>query len=276
MTEDRDLMPMTEDMQPAVQEPVSGSGEQTVPAVTEAPEAEVSEQAVCIGQDLPGSVQEDIPQVPNAVPRQVRDRQASGYSAPYYYDRAETMKPKVRLTPDGKPAGERVGFWPRLAAALIDGLVSAVIWLLFIFIASLFTDRLNEPFFFQASLMSVLFYLAVKLYYIFSQWKFQKTLGKRALRLMLISSETYGKPDLWTVFFRETFGKFVSAACVVGDLMLLGKQHLPLYDRLADTEVVYHLPATGAVPPADRTESGSADEAPPAYADAADRGTFER
>lgn len=173
-----------------------------------------------------------------SLPMETAGSPASGAFTPYY-QRDEAVKVRTRTDMNGDPVGDRVGFWPRISAALIDLLVSAVIWLILILIASFFTDRLEEPFFFSVRLITVLLYLAVKAYYIFSEWKFQQTLGKRALRIGLISSETFGKADLWTVFFRETFGKFVSGASIIGDLMLLGKEHLPLYDRLSDTEVVY-------------------------------------
>ena len=176
-----------------------------------------------------------------ALPEETEGGPRSG-SVSAYYDSLTPLPEKERIDPDGCPVGERAGFWPRLFAALIDTAVAAVIgFILSVIVRAFLTDRLLEPFFFKIDLLTVIFYISYKTYCILAQWKRQKTLGKKALRIRLISSETLGKADLWTVFFRETFGKFISAVCVVGDLMLLGKQHLPLYDRLADTEVVYDL-----------------------------------
>ena len=160
--------------------------------------------------------------------------------------------------------GETAGFWPRATAALIDTLISAVLWVILAGVIRIFSDRLDEPFFFQVKLIVVLFYLAEKIYYIFTQWKFGKTLGKTALRLALVSSETYGRPDLWTVFFRETFGKFLSVISGVGSLLIFGKKHLPLHDRLADTEVVYSMGV-----PAPAAETDSEQEKPAAEPEAA-------
>ena len=210
------------------------------PAVTEAEEAYVYTA---------------VPETPvyGLVPEETEGGQTSGSFSPYY-DSFTPQPEKKRTDPDGNDVGERAGFWPRLFAALLDTVVAAVIWFaVSVLVKAFITDRLLEPFFFKTSLLAVLFYVCYKTYVILSQWRSQKTLGKKALRIKLISSETFGKADLWTVFFREAFGKFVSAVCVIGDLMLLGKQHLPLYDRLADTEVVYDLINA----PAEKEEAGT-------------------
>jgi uncharacterized RDD family membrane protein YckC len=185
------------------------------------------------------------------LPREVHESAPLTYSSPY---RAYVTSQPVRerKDPDGNPVGETAGFWPRATAALIDTLISAVLWVILAGVIRIFSDRLDEPFFFQVKLIVVLFYLAQKIYYIFTQWKFGKTLGKTALRLALVSSETYGRPDLWTVFFRETFGKFLSVISGIGSLLVFGKKHLPLHDRLADTEVIYSM---GVPAPAAQTDS---------------------
>lgn len=229
----------------------SGNGQENIPAETEVPE---SRQPV-------------FPQppftVPAQVPREIHESVPLTYSSPYREYESQ-VKPEERRDPDGNPVGETAGFWPRLTAAVIDVLISAVLWLLYCLIASIFTDRLDEPFFFSAQLITVLLYLAVKTYYIISQWGFGRTLGKRALRIKLISTDTYGKPDLWTVFFRETFGKFLSFISVVGSFMIFGKKHLPLHDRLADTEVVYDIGVKAPAPQKDAAIAEPAVTAEPA------------
>lgn len=203
-----------------------------------------SEEQDAVTAGSPAEKQPVFPQapftVPVQIPREVHESVPVTYSSPYRAYEAQ-VQPEKREDPQGNPVGDRAGFWPRLTAVIIDLLISAVLWLLFYLVVSIFTDRMDEPFFFSVKLITVLFYIAEKLYYILSQWKFGRTLGKRALRLTLVSSETYGKPDLWTVFFRETFGKFLSIISVIGSLMIFGKKHLPLHDRLADTEVVYSV-----------------------------------
>ena len=173
-----------------------------------------------------------------SIPLEVPAASESGYVSPYSQQSSEGIN-RQRTDGSGEPAGDRAGFWPRLFAFLIDAVAATVCWAVLLFVVGLFTDRLNEPFFFSVKLRTVLIYIAQKIYFVISEWRFQKTLGKKALRLKLISSESFEGPDLWTVVFRETFGKFISSVCIVGDLMILGKEHLPLYDRLADTEVVY-------------------------------------
>lgn len=198
------------------------------------------------GTEEPADRQPVFPRTPFTVPvqvqvpREVHESVPLTYSSPYRAYESQT-EPEERKDPDGNPVGDTAGLWPRLTAALIDALVSAVLWLILAGLTRIFTDRLDEPFFFSVKLIWVLFYLAEKIYYIFSQRRFGRTLGKKALRLRLVSSETYGKPDLWTVFFRETFGKFLSVISVFGSLMILGKKHQPLHDRLADTLVVYDM-----------------------------------
>ena len=186
------------------------------------------------------------------MPLELPSAPESGYVSPYV---GQTAPERQRVDENGDPAGERAGLWPRLSAFLIDCLITTVLWLITLFVFSLFTDRLEEPFFFSVKLRTVLLYVVQKIYFILTEWKHQRTLGKRALKIKVISSETFGKADLWTIFFRETFGKFVSSVCVVGDLMLLGKKHLPLYDRLADTEVVYTVNNTKTVKAEDRAQT---------------------
>lgn len=196
-----------------------------------------------------------------SIPFELPAAAESGYVSPYAEQSAAGISAQ-RLNEKGEPAGDRAGFWPRLAAFLIDAVVTAVLWAILLFVAGLFTDRLNEEFFFSIKLRTVLLHIAEKLYFIFAEWRFQKTLGKKALRLKVISSETYGDPTLWTVFFRETFGKFISSVCIVGDLMILGKEHLPLYDRLADTEVVYTVNSHKSIKEEIKTETAEAPSDP--------------
>ncbi len=233
------------------------SAPQPVPAL---PESDIVDAAA---EGIPGYTAVSGDAGGQTVPEETAGGQNSGSIAPYY--ESFTPQPeKTRLDPDGNPVGERAGFWPRLFAVLIDAVVASVIWFaLSVFVRAFITERLLEPFFFKIDLLTVLYYVSYKTYSIVSLWRSQKTLGKRALRIKLISSESFGKADLWTVFFRETFGKFISAICVVGNLMLLGKRHLPLYDRLADTEVVYDLRTMPA-----KTENAGAEPAQAVSAEA--------
>ena len=125
------------------------------------------------------------------VPEETAGGQNSGSIAPYY----ESLTPqpeKTRLDPDGNPVGERAGFWPRLFAVLIDAVVASVIWFaLSVFVRAFITERLLEPFFFKIDLLTVLYYVSYKTYSIVSLWRSQKTLGKRALRIKLISSSRF-------------------------------------------------------------------------------------
>ncbi|MBP0969717.1 MAG: RDD family protein [Oscillospiraceae bacterium] len=207
-------------------------------------------------REIPANTEDRIPVFPDSfavravsdIPAETDGGPRSGSVSPYLEANSPQEK-KERKDPDGEPVGDTAGFWPRITAALIDAIISAIIWLVVTLLTRLLiTDRLEEPFFFNVKLITVLYFISYKAYYILSEWRSQRTLGKRALRIKLISSETLGKPDRWTVFFRETFGKFISGICVVGDLMLLGKEHRPLYDRLSDTEVVYtvNLPSRSA------------------------------
>lgn len=204
--------------------------------------------------DSPEDRQPVFPQIPlvQTIPEQT-ETVAPEYVQSPYVETALSSAPEFRKDASGNPVGDVAGFFPRLFAGLIDTIVSAVLWLILVFITGMFTDRLEEPFFFNTKLITVLFYIASVIYRILMDWKAGWTLGKKALKLRVISSETYGRVDLWTAFFRETFGKYLSCVSVVGMFMIFGKRHLPLHDRLADTEVVYavNLPAAESSEPAE-------------------------
>ena len=78
-----------------------------------------------------------------SIPLEVPAAADSGYISPYSAQSAAGLG-RQRTDADGEPAGERAGFWPRLAAFLIDAVIATVLWGILLFLFGLFTDRLID------------------------------------------------------------------------------------------------------------------------------------
>ncbi len=136
----------------------------------------------------------------------------------------------------------RSGFWPRFLAWLLDLLICGALsglaaWLQYLAMGK----AARDPVFFNHSHREVLIILVGVLYRIVTDRLFGGTLGKRALKLRLISTDTGEAPTPWQIIFRETFGKYLSLFILgIGYLMVFSAEGT-LHDRLADTAVVYDL-----------------------------------
>ena len=132
------------------------------------------------------------------------------------------------------------GFWVRFFARMLDGALELFIGICgYIASVNLFSDLANRPFFFDIPLGMCFWTLFVLVYQtLMVKWT-GSTLGKLALRLNVVDVETGGPLSWWQSFFRASFGKFLSDFTVVGNLLVLGKDHRTLNDRLSDTCVVY-------------------------------------
>ena len=159
-------------------------------------------------------------------------------AAPYeYYDEPEETPAEADLS-----GFTKAGFGARFCAWLLDGVISAIPGLLASGILMLFGGSgISEPVFSTLTLPRILFLAVRVIYRVATTALFGGTLGKLALKLKVISTETGREPTFWQCFFRETFGKYLSGICLgIGYLMAFSEKGT-LHDRLADTAVVYDL-----------------------------------
>ena len=97
----------------------------------------------------------------------------------------------------------------------------------------------NRGNFFSLSLGTCFGYLFILLYRVLMTKLAGATLGKMALRLKVVDTGTGGNLSWWQAIFRESFGRLASDLSIVGDLLIIGKEHRTLTDRLSDSSVVY-------------------------------------
>lgn len=137
------------------------------------------------------------------------------------------------------------GFFVRLAAYTIDWLLVGTVLLFVkfpIWIATIADSDnfLVRDFIFKYSVRDILVYLLGVTYFILLTYFTGATLGKRAMRLRVVSSEDR-KPTFFEVAYRETVGRFLSKISIFIGYFMIGpdSKKRALHDRLADTRVVY-------------------------------------
>ncbi len=147
-------------------------------------------------------------------------------------------------------AKERIyaGFFVRLTAYLIDkiivavplGLVRVILWMSRIGSSSHF---LTGKVFFSFTLTDLILYVLSVSYFIFLTWAGGRTIGKRLMRIKVVSAFDR-RPTFFEIFFRETFGRYLSAVILyIGYLIIgAGDEKQALHDYLADTRVIYAEP----------------------------------
>ena len=166
-----------------------------------------------------------------------------------YYDTSAPQEIAAQIPREWKSQAEQLyeanhwlpgGFWVRFFARMLDLAIEGVIGTCgFIASTNLFGDLASRPFFFDLPLGMCFWILFVLVYQtLMVKWT-GATLGKMALRLNVVDLDTGGPLTWWQSFFRASFGKFLSDFTVVGNLLVLGKDHRSLNDRLSDTCVVY-------------------------------------
>jgi len=136
----------------------------------------------------------------------------------------------------------RAGFWVRLAAYAIDRLILAVALLLVrvpALIAAAGSGGLKAVFF-QFTWVDILCWLTVSAYFVLLTGFGGATLGKRALRLRVVRSDSGEKPTFLTVIYRETIGRYLSGILYIGYILAaVDESRQTLHDRICDTLVVY-------------------------------------
>ena len=164
------------------------------------------------------------------------------------------------------------GFFPRLAAYILDRLILGV--LLFVprvyaLAARLGSDALSRAVLFRFSWSDILLWAAAAAYFILFTAFTGSTPGKKAMGLTVVSPEGQ-RPDLMTVVSRETFARYLSGLilCIGYLLCLVDPERGALHDRICDTRVVY---APEKLPRRQR-RSGTARAAAPAPSALTDAG----
>lgn len=137
------------------------------------------------------------------------------------------------------------GFWARLAASFIDGIIVNVAgYVVIIPLGIIFGSY--SAFAESAVVEGIVTFLNIIIslgitfgYYIYSTYKYQATLGKMALGIRVLN-EQGEKPTLGQVALRETIGKLVSGITLgVGYLMVaFTDKKQGLHDMIGNTIVV--------------------------------------
>lgn len=133
------------------------------------------------------------------------------------------------------------GFWIRLAANFIDMIIIFVI----VFILNLVFSVISWiPA--LGIVMDILFIIFPFAYFIYMTKKYQATLGKMALGVIVVKSQLQPL-SVKDVFMRELLGKIVSGLTLNVGYIIAGftQKKQALHDYIADTVVIYNDPAKG-------------------------------
>lgn len=180
---------------------------------------------------------------------QIPQQEAESGQAFVYYDTSAPQEIAAQIPKVWRSQAEQLyeanhwlpaGFWVRFCARMLDMFVEGIVGFCGQLASiNLFSDISARPFFFDMPLGICFWVIFVILYQtLMVKWA-GSTLGKMALRLNVVDIETGGPVSWWQAFFRASFGRFLSDFTVVGNLLVLGKDHRSLNDRLSDTCVVY-------------------------------------
>ena len=134
------------------------------------------------------------------------------------------------------------GFFPRLAAWLLDRLILGAVLLLprLYLLADRFgVDALSGAVLFRYRLSDIVLWTLGALYFILFTAFSGATPGKKAMGLTVVAKEG-GRPDFMTVVSRETFARYLSSILCLGYLLCaVDPESGALHDRICDTRVVY-------------------------------------
>lgn len=138
------------------------------------------------------------------------------------------------------------GFFVRLSAAVIDGIIVFMLLLLVrlpIWVSTFWLQNnpLDKEILFRFSTLDIVVYLLATTYYVLMLYYGGATIGKKLLKLKVVGEE--GRLSFFTVLYRETIGKYISTAIMFIGFFLIGvdSQKRGLHDILCDTWVVYNF-----------------------------------
>ncbi len=130
------------------------------------------------------------------------------------------------------------GFWVRLAAFTVDGIIVLLLRLAVVLLGLGLSESDYLPIFFNYNPLDIFYYLLGALYFTCFTYKYGATLGKKLFRLKVLDCSD--NPGWINILYRETIGRFLTGFMFLGYLfMLADKEHCTFSDLLCDTRVVY-------------------------------------
>lgn len=179
------------------------------------------------------------------------------------------------LKSEGKIGPKYAGFWIRVLASIVDGIVIGIPVFFIVFVVAMigifadgsmmstsnsedfFTTMFAEEKATTATIIGTIFALIVEFaYYTLMTGKYGATLGKMAVKIKVVNKEDFSDVSMQTAFFREVIGKLIpSGLPSVPHVVFSGigyfiaffwylwvaidkKKQAP-HDKIADTVVVY-------------------------------------
>lgn len=140
---------------------------------------------------------------------------------------------------------EPAGFWIRLAAYVIDmiltrvilAMISTPIWLLKLMIGE--DHVIFHNILFSYNIFDILNYLLIAAYFVIMTYTTGRTVGKMLMKIRVQSANSR-ELTFSQVAFREVIGKYLSGILYIGYIMAgISTKKSALHDCLADTKVVY-------------------------------------
>jgi uncharacterized RDD family membrane protein YckC len=140
------------------------------------------------------------------------------------------------------------GFWIRLFAYFIDGLILSIPTIIISYFAIKLVGISEEITI--ISIRPIVYIITVSniliswIYSIFMVYKYQATLGKKALGIKVLSEGSDHNLTLGKIILRETLGKFISGIILQIGYIIIGftEKKQGIHDMLAKTVVIYKDP----------------------------------
>lgn len=138
----------------------------------------------------------------------------------------------------------KAGFFPRLAAFLVDLIIIGIILLFIEFPVAIvemsFPDLfIFKPFIFKFTVFDIFYYVIQLTYFTCFTAFAGTTIGKRLFNLVVVDEEG-NKISFFKALFRESIGKYLSDILCLGYLMIfVDKENRALHDFICDTRVIY-------------------------------------
>jgi len=139
------------------------------------------------------------------------------------------------------------GFFVRLSAYIIDCIIVGIA-LLVIRIPKFIIYMMNpdiffvKPILFKFSIFDIVIYLLGLTYFVLMTYYCGGTLGKKLFKLKVCKA-TDEKLSLFTIIYRESIGRYLSALILFIGYIMIGvdSKKRGLHDILSDTLVVYNI-----------------------------------
>lgn len=138
----------------------------------------------------------------------------------------------------------KAGFFPRLAAFLVDLIIIGIILLFIEFPVAIVEMSVPDlfifkPFIFKFTVFDIFYYVIQLTYFTCFTAFAGTTIGKRMFNLVVVDEEG-NKISFFKALFRESIGKYLSDILCLGYLMIfVDKENRALHDFICDTRVIY-------------------------------------